>query len=252
MGARPLFGLNVVGWNRNELPLDLLVEVLSGAADVAQEGGWLILGGHTVDDPEPKVGVAVIGEAHPDRLLTNEGLRPGDALVLTKPLGVGVAVTALKRGEAAGPVLQAAVDAMLRTNRRASEAALEAHASAATDVTGFGLLGHLRTMVVASGVDVTLDVAAIPLLPGIGGLVQAGFVPGGTGRNLEWVRDRLDAGAAEDWLLDVLADPQTSGGMLFGAEPTAALGAVASLRGSGHDAAVIGHAGKGHGVIRLC
>ena len=251
MGARPLFGLNFVGWNNAALGEALLVEVLEGAGQAAAEGGWMIVGGHSVDDPEPKFGVSVVGEVHPDRILAKEGIRPGDELVLTKPLGVGLAVTALKRGDVPLAVIDAAVASMLRSNAEAAAVAVEADASAATDVTGFGLLGHLRSLAETSRVDVALDVGAVPLLPGVHDLVAAGSVPGGTGRNLAWAAELLDRGSVADGLLAVLADPQTSGGLLFAARPDAAAAAVATLRAGGHDAAVVGRAEPGTGRTHL-
>jgi selenide, water dikinase len=250
MGGRPLFALNIVGWSA-ELSTDILVEVLEGAADVARAGGWVTLGGHTVDDPEPKFGLAVIGEVHPDRVLTNDGLRVGEHLVLTKPLGIGVVATAVKRGSAPAAVLDAAVDSMVRLNADGARAALEAGASAATDVTGFGLLGHLRKMVEAAGVDAVLIPGEVPILPGARDLAAAGFVPGGSQRNLDWASERLDRGGCDDVTLMLLADAQTSGGLLFASPPEAAAVAVAALRTSGHDAAVIGEVVDGTGRIRL-
>ena len=149
MGGRPLLALNLVGWNSEELSTELLGDVLLGAQDVADAGGFVIAGGHTVDDPEPKFGLAVVGEADPDQLLTNAGFRAGDVLVLTKPLGVGVITTAIKRGDAPAEVVDAAVASMTRLNDEAARVALAVGATGATDVTGFGLLGHLgRAMVV--------------------------------------------------------------------------------------------------------
>ena len=251
MGARPLFGLNFVGWNAQELGTQPLVEVLEGAAQVAAEGGWFIVGGHSVDDPEPKFGVAVVGEVHPDRLLAKGRVEPGDALVLTKPLGVGLAVTALKAGAAPAQAVDAAVASMLRTNGEASQVAVTAGARAATDVTGFGLLGHLRSLIEGSAVDVEVDVAAVPVLAAAHDLVAAGYASGGTRRNLEWVRDGLDAGEHTESTLALLADPQTSGGLLFALPASAAHDAVARLRRQGHDAAVIGHAVQGTGRTAL-
>lgn len=250
MGGRPLLALNLVGWSE-ELSTDLLVEVLAGAGDAAAEGGWVTAGGHTVEDPEPKFGLAVVGEVHPDRILTNAGLRPGQALVLTKPLGVGVIATAIKRGEASTEVVDAAVASMTRPNAAAADVALAAGATGATDVTGFGLLGHLRKMVEAAGVDAELAPGSVPLLPGARDLAAAGMVPGGTERNLAWAGERLDAGATDATILTLLADAQTSGGLLFGAEPDAAAAAVAQLRAGGHDAAVIGRVVPGGGRVRL-
>jgi selenide,water dikinase len=210
------------------------------------------VGGHTVVDPEPKFGLAVVGEVHPDRIMTNAGLRPGDALVLTKPLGIGIAATAAKRDGLTPGVLDAAIASMTRLNAEAARVALAAGASGATDITGFGLLGHLRKMAEASGVDATLDVAAVPILDGVRDLAAAGFVPGGSSRNLEWAAERLDGAAAfDDVDVLLLADAQTSGGLLFGAAPARAAEAVAALCATGHAAAVIGATGAGQGRTRL-
>ncbi|MGH9129115.1 MAG: selenide, water dikinase SelD [Acidimicrobiales bacterium] len=250
MGGRPLFALSVVAWPRTELSPEILVEVLEGGAAAAAAGGWVVVGGHTVDDPVPKYGQAVIGEVDPARILTNAGLRPGDELVLTKAIGTGIACTAVKRGLGTA---EAAIDSMMATNAAASVAALEAGATGATDVTGFGLLGHLAKMARASGVDVALDSGMVPLLPEVSALAASGCVPGGTLRNLEWVRDCLDIAptVGEDTLV-LLADAQTSGGLLFGAEPGAAGAAVAQLRTTGHPAAVIGRvSGAGEGRIAI-
>jgi selenide, water dikinase len=251
MGGRPLLALNLVGWPRDALPLDLLHAVLDGAAEVARGGGFVIAGGHTVDDPEPKYGLAVVGEADPDRLLTAAGLRPGDALVLTKPLGTGIVTTAVKRGRAPADALAAAVASMTRLNDTAAAVALDAGAHGATDVTGFGLLGHARRMATASAVDLVLDVAAVPLLPGVRALAAEGLVPGGTRRNLAWAGECLDQGGADDLDVLLLADAQTSGGLLFGAEPARAAAAVSALRAEGHDAAVVGTVETGTGRTRL-
>lgn len=251
MGGRPLFALNLVCWNSAELPAELLGEVLSGAAEVAAECGYVVAGGHTVDDPEPKFGLSVVGEAHPDRLLRNSGLRDGDALVLTKALGAGVISTAAKAGKAGPAAVDAMITSMSRTNEEAAAAALAAGATGATDVTGFGLLGHLSQMARASGVDVTVDAAAVPLLPHARDLAAAGYVPGGSRHNLDWVADRIDRGGVDDLTVTLLGDAQTSGGLLFGAAPEAAATAVAHLRDTGHDCAVIGHASTGPGLITL-
>ena len=251
MGGRPLFGLNVVGWNHAELGRDVLVDVLTGISQAAAAGGWIIAGGHSVDDPEPKVGVAVIGEVNPARMLTKAALRPGDRLVLTKPLGVGIAVTALKAGAAPRDVVAAATASMLRTNAEAAGSAVALGARAATDVTGFGLLGHLHNMIAESAVDAVLTLTGVPVLDGVAALVEAGHVPGGTGRNLEWVRPQLAAGDASDADLAVLADPQTSGGLLVGLPPAAADDLVRRLRDSGHAAAAVGTVEPGDGTIHL-
>ena len=251
MGGRPILGLNLVGWNTEELGTDILLEVLQGAAQAATEGGWITVGGHTVEDPEPKFGMAMVGEVHPDRILTNAGLRPGDSLVLTKALGAGVVATAMKAGKAPDQVVDAAVASMSRLNRDAATHASAAGATGATDITGFGLLGHLRSMAEASGIDADLEVGAIPVLPGVSELVAAGLVPGGTRRNLAWAGERVVADGVDDDVVIVLADAQTSGGLLFGAEATRAEEAAAALRESGHAAAVVGTVREGRGTITI-
>lgn len=251
MGGTPFLALNLVGWNTDELSADLLADVMLGAQDAGAEGGWLTVGGHTVDDPEPKFGLVVVGDVHPDRMLTNAGLRPGQSLVLTKPLGIGVISTALKRGAADEQTVAAAVASMTRLNNLASQAALAAGATGATDVTGFGLLGHLGRMAIESGVDVDLRVADVPLIPGARELAEAGFVPGGSRRNLDWARERLDVGSTDELSVLLLADAQTSGGLLFGADPEAAERAASELRASGHEAVVVGALTEGTGTVRL-
>ena len=251
MGGTPFLALNLVGWNTDELSSELLVEVLSGAQETGERGGWLTVGGHTVDDPEPKFGLVVVGRVDPRRMLTNTGLRAGQSLVLTKPLGIGVISTALKRGEAPDETVAASVASMTRLNDEAARAALEAGSTGATDVTGFGLLGHLARLARESGVDAHLDADVVPLLPGVRALAAAGLVPGGTRRNLDWVRDRLDAPDVDEQTLVLLADAQTSGGLLFGADDDAAERAAATLRAGGHEAAVVGRATTGSGRITV-
>jgi selenide,water dikinase len=251
MGGKPLFALNLVGWNSQELATSLLGDVLAGAEANSRACGYVTIGGHTVEDPEPKFGQVVVGEVHPGRLLTNRGLRDGDALVLTKRLGTGVVATAIKRGLAPGPVAEAAVASMTTPNASASAAALAAGATGGTDVTGFGLLGHLGQMAEASGVDVRLDIAAVEFLPGAVELAGQDLVPGGTRRNLDWVRHRLDPGETSELTLLLLADAQTSGGLLFGVAADQADEVAAGLSGTGLPAAVIGTVRHGAGRIAL-
>jgi selenide,water dikinase len=248
MGGTPLLALNLVAWPSTELPLQTLAEVLAGGAEIAAAGGFVVVGGHSIDDPEPKYGLAVVGMVHPDRVLTNAGLRDGDALVLTKALGVGVVTTAIKRGEAGEERMQAAIASMCASNAPAAGAALDAGATGCTDVTGFGLLGHLAKMAAASGVDVDLDVSAVPLLPGARELAAAGNISGGTRRNRDWVAHVVDPGGTPELEVLLLADAQTSGGLLFGVTPEAAAQVVGEL---GHPAAVIGHVRGGTGRITL-
>ena len=212
MGGDPVVAINLVGWPREVLPYELLQQVLAGGLAIAQEAGVPVIGGHSVDDPEPKYGMAVTGTAPADRLLRNDAARPGLPITLTKPLGVGLLNNRMK---ATGEVSAAAIETMTALNRDASRAALAAGARAATDVTGFGLLGHLFKMGRASRVGMVLDRAAVPLVDGAAEALRDGFVSGGTRRNLEWVRAHLRTSSdvtEEDLLL--LADAQTSGGLL--------------------------------------
>ena len=219
MGGKPVLALNLVCFPA-DLPVDILGEVLRGGADKAKEAGALIVGGHTVNDQEPKYGMAVTGFVEPGRQVTNAGARPGDALVLTKPLGTGVITTAGKNGIADPDTLSRAVHLMAELNKNASEAMMEVGVNACTDVTGFGLLGHLQGMVEASGVTASIHLSRVPLIEGTRELLQAGAVSGGTQRNLESV-DRVASWDAsitqEDKLL--LADAQTSGGLLIAVAP---------------------------------
>lgn len=252
MGGRPLLALNLVCWNTEELSTDLLGDVMQGGHDIAAECGFVVAGGHTVDDPEPKYGMAVIGEVHPDEMLTNAGLRAGQTLILTKPLGIGIITTGLKRGVADPSIVDAAVASMTLTNRDAAATALAAGATGATDVTGFGLLGHGGRMAEESGVDLHIDMGSVPVIDGARSLAEAGVVPGGTGRNLAWMEDRLRPSADVDDLdITILADAQTSGGLLFGIDPDRTERVLASLAGSGHTAAAIGSAQQGSGRIHI-
>ena len=225
--------------------------MLAGGAEIAAEGGFVVVGGHSVDDPEPKYGLAVVGEVHPDRILRNSGLRDGDALVLTKPLGIGITTTAIKVGAAPDDLVAAAVASMTASNAAAARAAITAGATGCTDVTGFGLLGHLMKMAAASQVDAVLDVAAVPVLPGVRALAESGILPGGSRRNRDWVAPSVDAGGYGEIDVLLLADAQTSGGLLFGAEPERARAAVAELAAAGVSAAVIGEVRAGTGRITL-
>lgn len=252
MGGRPLLALNLVAWNSEELSNDLLAEVLAGGEDAARACGFVVGGGHTVDDPEPKYGMAVVGEVDPSRMLTNSRLGPGNALVLTKPLGTGVISTAVKHGEAPAEVVDRAVREMTRSNEAAASAAMRHGATAATDVTGFGLLGHGLRMAQESGVDLEISVGEVPVIEGARELAAVGIVPGGTARNLDWVSSSLHTGGASDVSVTLLADAQTSGGLLLGmVSHEAGMAAVTELRLSGHAAEVIGQVTEGSGQIRL-
>ncbi len=251
MGGRPLLALNLVGWNNDELPTELLGEVLGGAAAIAAEGGFIIGGGHTVDDPEPKFGLAVIGEVHPDRILTNAGLKPNQELILTKPLGIGVASTAIKQDRAGAELTAAAIANMTRLNDRAAAIALDAGATGATDVTGFGLLGHLGRAAIESGVDATIAAAEVPILDGVRELAERGLIPGGSQRNLRSVESQLDHGDLGELDVLLLADAQTSGGLVFGVDPDRVGTVLTALADSGHRAANIGSTTAGSGRLSL-
>ena len=259
MGGNPLFALNLVAWPRDQLSLELLGDVLLGGAATAEEGGWVVAGGHTVDGPEPMYGQAVVGEVDLESLLTNAGGRPGDTLVLTKAIGTGLIATAVKRGDpsdtAAGGTLSdayaAALASMMRLNAEAAGIARSSGAAAATDVTGFGLLGHLHKLALGSQLAAVIDVDAVPVLPGAWELLDAGFVPGGTTRNREFLEPWVEKTAAER-TLTMLSDAQTSGGLLFACGADVAADAVTELRRTGHAAAVVGQLIDGRaGTIRL-
>ena len=251
MGGRPLFALNLVGWPRDKVPFEVLGEVFRGAAEVTSRAGCLMLGGHSIDDPEPKFGLCVIGEVHPDRMFTNAGARPGDALVLTKPLGTGILTTALKRDLVGEPELAEAVRSMTALNDGAARAAQAAGVRCATDVTGFGLLGHLGNILASSGVGARIDAARLPALGGALRLAQAGAVPGGTRRNLEAARaEWADDVSEAERLLAV--DAQTSGGLLLAVAPRRLPELLAGLWSEGTlSRAVIGEILPEPGVLRI-
>ena len=212
MGGRPVVAINLVGWPREVLPLELMTEVLRGGLAVAGQAGCPVIGGHSIDDPEPKYGMAVTGVADPDALLRNDSAVAGLPITLTKPIGVGLLNNRHKR---TGEVFDQAIATMTALNRDAAQAAVAAGVRAATDVTGFGLLGHLYKLCRASGVGAEIDLAAVPVIDGAQEALRDGYVSGGTRRNLDWVRPHLTSGPAigEDDLL-LLADAQTSGGLL--------------------------------------
>jgi selenide,water dikinase len=215
MGGRPIAMLSIVGFPKDKLPLGILGEILKGGAEKGREAGVSVVGGHSIDDAEPKIGYAVTGLVHPARVWRNVGARPGDALVLTKPIGTGIISTAIKQAKAPPAAVDAAVRTMATLNRAAAEAASQITVHAVTDVTGFGLLGHLREMTCGSGVRARLTVSRIALLPEVLALAEAGCVPGGTKRNLRAVASvvQWDPRIPEP-LRAVIGDAQTSGGLL--------------------------------------
>jgi selenide,water dikinase len=239
MGARPLFALNLVAFPRNLLGEGLLEEIVRGGGELARGAGVAVVGGHSVDDPEPKFGMAVIGTVHPDHIVRNSTARAGDALVLTKPIGTGVIATAIKKDGAPSEVVAEAVRVMTTLNDGAARAMLEVGAHAATDVTGFGLLGHLRSMLRASGVAARVSAGAVPLLPRARELVADGHVPGGTRRNSADVAAWVDWDPAlDDVVRTLLCDAQTSGGLLIAVAPERADELIARLRAERTPAAV--------------
>ena len=237
MGGTPLTALNLVGYSLEQLGEGPLREILRGGADAAQSAGVAIVGGHSIDDREPKYGLAVTGSVDPRRLVRNSTARVGDELYLTKPVGGGVASTAAKRGQAPAELVRAAVEVMTTLNREASELALAADTSAMTDVTGFGLLGHLHELTLGSGVAAEVEAAAVPAIEGVLALLRSSEPPiaGGSRRNREWVEPSVDWDAAvpeeRRWLL---CDAMTSGGLLVAARP-----------GSGAPGVAIGRVVKG-------
>jgi len=221
MGGAPLLALNLVAWPREGLPFELLARVLDGGNDVVCAAGALVGGGHSIDDTEPKFGLAVIGTVDPARVLTNRGARAGDVLVLTKPIGLGVISTAVKRGAAAPALVDEAIRVMTTLNAGARDAALAIGDAlhAATDVTGFGLLGHLRELLVGSGLAALVDAGAVPVIDGVRALVAEGMVAGGTVRNHAFVDESVEWNGLSAGEQLLLADAQTSGGLLLAVAP---------------------------------
>jgi selenide, water dikinase len=243
MGGTPLTALQMVGWPRGVIPFEVLGEVIRGGADVMAEAGCTIVGGHSIDDAEPKYGFAVTGLVDPAGVVTNAAARPGDVLVLTKPIGTGIIATAIKRGGCPDDVAASAVGWMSMLNEAAARAMCSVGVKAATDVTGFGLAGHLVEIVAASGVSAVVDAAAVPVIGGAWDLLDAGFYPGGSERNLEAVAPHL-VGSFEPRTVRMLADAQTSGGLLMSVSPDRLEALLPVLRASGM-AAVIGSIGDG-------
>ena len=239
MGGRPLVALNVAGWPSNA-PLEWLADILRGAADKCAEAEVPIGGGHTVQAAEPLFGLAVTGLVHPDRIVSNAGAKAGDQLILTKPLGAGIITTAMMGDSAPTEVVVEAAQVMSQLNRAASEVMIGDGASAATDVTGFGLVGHVHEMAEASGLTAHVRAAALPLMPGLIALAEEGMLPGGLFRNLEYYRQFADFGALSEPVRHVVCDPQTSGGLLIAVAPGRADALLSNLSSRGVMAALIG------------
>ena len=253
MGGRPLFALNLLSFPRGLLDEGLAEEIIRGGAEKAAEAGIPVLGGHSIDDAEPKYGMVAVGEVDPDGMLANDGARVGDDLVLTKPLGTGIVATAVKAGKCPPGLLSDAVEWMARLNRGAAEAARAVGAHAATDVTGYGLTGHLGIMARASGVSARIEAARVPLLEGVEELVEAGFVPGGTRRNrADGAGSVTVEGEVSEAVQVLLADAQTSGGLLISCPPERTEELLRELELGGESGVVVGKVGggmTGHVVI---
>ena len=247
MGAKPLFALNLLAFPRELLGEDLAAEIIRGGGAICREAGIPVLGGHSIDDPEPKFGMVAIGEVHPDRMVTLGAARPGDRLVLTKAIGTGVISTAVKAGAVDDEVLAGAVASMTTLNRAGAEAMVAHGVRAGTDVTGYGLLGHLRNLLRASRLSAEVRADAVPLLPGALELVQAGHIPGGTRRNLaDLAADVAWADTVSEPVRTLLVDAQTSGGLLMAVPEHRLEGLLEALRGRVPALAVIGEVSERH------
>lgn len=246
MGGTPLTALQLLSWPRDVLPWSAAADVIDGAVEVLTEANCTIVGGHSIDDTDPKFGFAITGTVRPDMMITNGSARPGDRLVLTKALGTGVISTAIKEGNASSSSIEAAIASMRRLNAAASRSAADAGVRAGTDVTGFGLLGHLTEMLRSSGVCATIDASTVPILPGALDLAAAGLVPGGTKRNYRAVKDLVDFGDTPSAMRTILTDAQTSGGLLLAVAAASIEGLVETIRAGGDLAAVIGRIEAGN------
>ena len=247
MGGEPLTAMNIVGFPQKSLPLSVLTEILRGGQDAVHEAGARIVGGHTVIDEELKYGLAVTGRVHPDRILSNANATPGDVLLLTKSIGTGILATAGKQGALAPEHAEALYESMRSLNAAASRAAVELGARCATDVTGFGLLGHAMHIARASDVRIVFDVASVPLLPGTRDALAAGYLPGGARRNADWVSPDVDWNDVGDDVRSLLTDPQTSGGLLV----ALAADQVEQYRIRVPDAVVVGVVERFQGGVRI-
>ncbi|KUK11548.1 MAG: Selenide, water dikinase [Clostridia bacterium 41_269] len=250
MGAEPIFALNIIGFPVGKLPLKIMGEILRGGKDKAEEAGIPILGGHSIKDAELKYGLVVTGIVNPDKILTNRGAKPGDKLVLTKPLGIGIMTHAIKKDFLSPQLIELAVKTMTALNDKASKAAVEIGVNACTDVTGFGLLGHLNEMLEASGCGAVLELKRIPVLCGeVWELAEKGIVPGGGICNLDFLEGKIkwDEKISRSQKL-VLSDPQTSGGLLISVADAKTERLIEKLNDFGTAAYVVGKVVKGKGI----
>ncbi len=240
MGAKPLFALNIVSFPSSRIPMEVLSEILRGGKEKTEEAGIQILGGHTIDDIEPKYGLVVTGTVHPDRIVRNRGVSSGDVLILTKPLGTGIITTALKFNQCPSEVEKKAVQVMSSLNRTACEQMLTVDVTAATDVTGYGLVGHLFEMINNSKLSCRLYFEKLPVIEGVKELVEKGQVPGGTRRNLEYFGKFCDFNGLKEWQKIVVADAQTSGGLLIALPDCQADVLINKMKTEGLESSVIG------------
>ena len=255
MGGRPLTAVNIVCFPAKTMDMSILRQILRGGLDKMREAGVLLIGGHSVEDEEPKYGLSVIGVVHPDRVLLNRGGRAGDKLILTKPLGTGIVSTALKAGLADEALVAKSTECMTTLNKKATELMLEMpDVHACTDITGFGFLGHACEMIEDSDVGMLIHASSVPFFPGIQELVEQEIVPGGLERNRQYRSKLLDvAPACPDWLVDILFDPQTAGGLLMALPESQAETLMGRMRSSGiASAAIVGEIiSKPKGKIRV-
>jgi selenide,water dikinase len=255
MGGRPITAMNIVCFPIRTMDVKILREILRGGLDQMREAGVLLIGGHSVEDSEPKYGLSVTGVVHPERILFNNRAKPGDRLILTKPLGTGIVSTALKAGLADAALVARSVAAMTTLNRGAAELMAEtADIHACTDVTGFGFLGHALEMAEGSGVGMRIDASSVPLFPEIRSLVEEELIPGGLIRNRQFREKQIDvAPDCPNWLIDVFFDPQTAGGLLIALPPDAARSLLNRMHTAGIDeAAIVGEVTAApKGIIRV-
>jgi len=242
MGGKPLTAMNIVCFPIKTMDISILREILKGGLDKMKEAGVTLVGGHSVEDPELKYGLSVTGTIHPSKVLTNVGAKAGDRLILTKPLGTGIINTAIKGGMATEDSIEMVTRYMASLNKKASEVMQEIGANACTDVTGFGLLGHAFEMIEGTGKRIVINASDVPILPEAVNFAKMGMVPGGTYRNREFRINQVDIDSAlSPYLIDILFDPQTSGGLLIAVSGKKAQEMVKRLRKEGiEDAAIIG------------
>jgi selenide,water dikinase len=253
MGGKPITALNIVGFPINKLDKQILAEILRGAGDKLEEAGATLVGGHSIDDTEPKFGMAVTGLIHPKRILTNCSACPGDLLILTKPIGVGILTTAIKRDKLDEESIKQVVQVMATLNKTAAEVAERYEVHAATDVTGFGLLGHASEMARGSNVGLEIELSKVPILPRTREMALEKAIPGGTKSNHRWLQDKVEYDAEIDEIDQyILCDAVTSGGLLFSVAPDDAEEMVRDLQARGVQGVIIGRVVADHpGIIRV-